>query len=102
MSTAAQGVGPDLYILFIKGQPVDVAKTPFAAPAYGNADDVVIAEYAPKQAPMDDAEIDRHLDAVLRASGSALRYYTMQKTLGDMRQAMRAALTPAAKREGIE
>lgn len=43
--------------------------------------------------PMLSAEtVDQHLDAVLRASGSALRHYTMQKTLDDMRCAMRAAI----------
>lgn len=40
--------------------------------------------------------VDKHLDAVLRASGSALRYYTMQKPLDEMRAAMRAAMAPAA------
>lgn len=39
-----------------------------------------------------DAEVDKHLDAVLRAAGSALRHYTMQKSLDDMRAAMRAAM----------
>ena len=41
--------------------------------------------------PADDV-VDRHLDAVLRASGSALRHYSMQKTLDDMRTAMRGAM----------
>lgn len=36
--------------------------------------------------------IDQHLDAVLCASGSALRHYTTQKTLDDMRAAMRTAM----------
>lgn len=39
--------------------------------------------------------IDQHLDAVLRASGSALRHYTMQKTKDDMRAAMQAAMAAA-------
>ena len=39
-----------------------------------------------------DAIVDKHLDAVLRASGSALRYFTMQKTKDDMRAAMRNAM----------
>ncbi|MGZ3184397.1 MAG: hypothetical protein ACXU8N_18325 [Telluria sp.] len=47
------------------------------------------------------SDIDKHLDAVLRASGSALRYFSMPKTLEDMREAMRAAVasgswTPAS------
>lgn len=36
-----------------------------------------------------DALVDRHLDAVLRASGSALKRYTVQKTRDNMRAAMR-------------
>lgn len=46
----------------------------------------------PHPYPLDDATIDRHLDAILRASGSALRHYTMQKSIDDMRAALRAAL----------
>lgn len=47
------------------------------------------------------SDIDKHLDAVLRASGSALRYFSMPKTIDDMRGAMRAAIasgswTPAS------
>ena len=38
-------------------------------------------------------QIDAHLDAVLRAAGSGLRHYTMQKSLDDMRAAMRKAIT---------
>lgn len=36
--------------------------------------------------------VDRHLDAVLRASGSGLRHYSMALTLEAMRAAMRAAM----------
>lgn len=35
-----------------------------------------------------DLNIDKHLDAILKASGSGLRYFTMAKTLDDMRNAM--------------
>lgn len=55
-----------------------------------------------ERALTDDA-IDVHLDAVLRASGSALRHYTMASTREGMRQAMRHTLwqlvrfTPAAE-----
>ena len=42
-----------------------------------------------------DQRIDAALDAVLRAAGSALRHYTMPKSLADMRAAMRAALSEA-------
>lgn len=57
-------------------------------------------------------DVDRHLDAVLRAAGSALKNYTMQKSLDDMRAAMREAmaagalaqptLTPEQEREAFE
>lgn len=39
--------------------------------------------------------IEHHLDAVLRAAGSGLRYYSMQKTLDEMREAMRKAMEAA-------
>lgn len=51
------------------------------------------------QAELNDEQIDRQLDAILRAAGSALRYYEMQKTKDDMRDALRNAvlsLAPAA------
>ena len=41
---------------------------------------------------MTPEELDTHLDAILRASGSALRHYSMQKTKDDMRAALKAAL----------
>lgn len=44
---------------------------------------------------MTPERIDHHLDAILKASGSALRHYSMQKTLDDMRAAMRAAMDDA-------
>ncbi len=40
-----------------------------------------------EQIPKD--ELDRHLDAILRASGSALKHYTMDSTKSQMRAAMR-------------
>lgn len=45
---------------------------------------------------MNQSDIDKHLDAVLRASGSGLRYFSMQKTLDAMRTAMLAAMTAAS------
>ena len=39
-----------------------------------------------------EQRIDAALDSVLKASGSALRYYTMPKTLADMREAMRKVM----------
>lgn len=41
-------------------------------------------------------DVDKHLDAVLRASGSALRHYTMQSTLDAMRVAMCNAMRPTS------
>jgi hypothetical protein len=40
-----------------------------------------------------EQRIDAALDAVLKASGSALKNYTMPKTLADMREAMRKVMT---------
>ena len=40
-----------------------------------------------------EQRIDEALDSVLRASGSALRHYTMQSTLDDMRKAMRKIMS---------
>jgi hypothetical protein len=42
-------------------------------------------------------ELDQHLDNILKASGSGLKNYSMQKTLNDMRNALKAAL--AVERE---
>lgn len=36
--------------------------------------------------------LDKHLDAILKASGSALKHYSMQKTLDDMRAALQNAI----------
>jgi hypothetical protein len=42
-------------------------------------------------------ELVQHLDNILKASGSGLKNYSMQKTLNDMRNALKAAI--AAERE---
>lgn len=42
-----------------------------------------------------EERIDAALDSVLKASGSALRHYTMAKTLADMREAMRNVMSDA-------
>lgn len=44
-----------------------------------------------------EAEIDRHLDNVLRASGSALRHYSMHSTKTAMRAAMAEAMLAGRK-----
>lgn len=56
--------------------------------------------FTPMAAATPDDLVDHHLDNVLRASGSALRYYTMAKTLEDMRRAMRAAMLDGAPKAG--
>ncbi|MDR1889347.1 MAG: hypothetical protein LBQ81_08250 [Zoogloeaceae bacterium] len=43
--------------------------------------------------------VDAHLDAVLKASGSALRNYSMQGTLNAMRDAMRHAMDAAVEHD---
>lgn len=40
-------------------------------------------------------KIDESLDTILRASGSALKNYTMQKSLDNMRNAMRKIMSDA-------
>lgn len=40
-----------------------------------------------------EQRIDANLDSVLRASGSALKHYTMPGTLDDMREAMRKIMS---------
>lgn len=37
-------------------------------------------------------DLDRHLDNILKASGSGLKNYSMQKTIDDMRKALSAAI----------
>lgn len=36
--------------------------------------------------------VDQHVDAVLRASGSALKYHCLPKDIDKMREAMRCAM----------
>ena len=40
-----------------------------------------------------EQRIDDALDSVLRASGSSLKNYTMQRTLDDMRKAMKKIMS---------
>lgn len=51
------------------------------------------------QAPLSDEQLDEHINAILRPSGTRISNYTMQKSRDDMRAAMRAILStsqPAA------
>jgi len=47
-------------------------------------------EAAPHPPRLSDERISHHLDAVLKASGSGLKNYSMHKTIEDMKQAVRA------------
>ena len=49
-----------------------------------------------------EQRIDAALDSVLKASGSALRHYTMPKTLADMREAMRKVMYPYGRDDGSD
>ena len=50
-----------------------------------------------KKLQLPDAEINKHLDTILRASGSALRYFSTQQTIDNMRLALRRAISELAK-----
>lgn len=54
---------------------------------------------APPVGGLTDEQIDAHLDKILRASGSALKHYTMAKSKDDMRAALRAVLAAAGHGE---
>jgi hypothetical protein len=45
---------------------------------------------APQAQMLSDERIAHHLDAILKASGSGLKNYSMHKTIEDMKQAVRA------------
>jgi hypothetical protein len=45
---------------------------------------------APQPQKLSDERILRHLDAILKASGSGLKNYSMHKIIEDMKQAVRA------------
>ena len=47
-------------------------------------------EAAPQPPKLSDERIAHHLDAILKASGSGLKNYSMRKTIEDMKQAVRA------------
>lgn len=47
-------------------------------------------EAAPQPQKLSDERILRHLDAILKASGSGLKNYSMHKIIEDMKQAVRA------------
>ena len=53
-------------------------------------DDKKKAEKAVQE--ISNADLDLHLDAILRAAGSALKHYTMAKSKDDMRNALRKAI----------
>jgi len=50
---------------------------------------------------MTDDWLDFYLDNILKASGSALKHYSMQKTKDDMRQALRQAIAGLESQEFV-
>lgn len=56
-------------------------------------EEIVEVKKTNKEQITPEQRIDEALDSVLRASGSALRHYTMQSTLDDMRKAMRKIMS---------
>jgi D-alanyl-D-alanine dipeptidase len=50
---------------------------------------------------MIDDRLDVHLDNILKASGSALKHYSMQKIKDDMRQALRQAIAELESQEPV-
>jgi hypothetical protein len=50
---------------------------------------------------MTDDWLDFYLDNILKASGSALKHYSMQKTKDDMRQALRQAIAGLESQEPL-
>jgi hypothetical protein len=51
---------------------------------------------------MTDDWLDFYLDNILKASGSALKHYSMQKTKDDMRQALRQAIAGLESQELVD
>lgn len=51
-----------------------------------------------ESATLPEALIDQHLDRILRGAGSALRHYSLPKSLDDMRAALRQAVSALAPR----
>ena len=47
-------------------------------------------ESAPPPPKLSDERILHHLDAIIKASGSGMKNYSMHKTIEDMKQAVRA------------
>ena len=43
--------------------------------------------------PLSEAEIDAAIDSILKASGSALKNYSMQSTINNMREAMKKIMS---------
>jgi len=59
---------------------------------YQSEDDLYRAmlEAAPQPPKLSDEQILHHLDAILKASGSGVKNYSMHKTIEEMKQAVRA------------
>lgn len=80
-----------------KWKLVPVDPTPEMIDAWNNDDSdefrhayAAMLEAAPQPPRLSDERILCHLDAILKASGSRLKYYSMHKIIEDMKQAVRA------------
>ena len=80
-----------------KWKLVPVEPTPEMVDAWNNDDSdefrhayKAMLEAAPQPEPLSDKRILCHLDAILKASGSGLKNYSMHKTIEGMKQAVRA------------
>lgn len=63
---------------------------PFNKAARHNAVYRAMLKEAPQPEPLSDERILHHLDAILKASGSGLKNYSMRKTIEEMKQVVRA------------
>ena len=80
-----------------KWKLVPVEPTPEMIDAWNNDDSddfrhayKAMLEAAPQPQKLSDERILCHLDAILKASGSGLKNYSMHKTIEGMKQAVRA------------
>ena len=62
------------------GSAIDMAKREYKA----------MLEAAPQPPKLSDERILHHLDAIIKASGSGMKNYSMHKTIEEMKQVFRA------------
>ena len=71
-------------------EPTDEMLDAVSWPGIANFTYSAMLEAAPQPEPLSDERILHHLDAILKASGSGLKNYSIHKTIEDMKQAVRA------------